>query len=173
MPEPAAHHPCRLNVIPDSAFCKRLSCLSMSINLFTLEAEPRRRESQGVISCSWWTIPQPVLLHPSPGAFPLNGSRTPSFFVCLRSPSCVFVDNSFFLLFQASRAPAPHDGRIIRERNRGPGWRIGSTDRFRFPSASCFVCLGRPSCVFVDNSFVCCFRQAPPLPPATGQIIRG
>ena len=56
-------------------------------------------------------------------------------------------------LFQASRAPAPHDGRIIRERNRQPGWPIGSTERLRFPSASGFVCLCRPSCVFVDNSF--------------------
>ena len=34
--------------------------------------------------------------------------------VSLRGPSCPFVDNSF-LLFQSSRAPAPHDGRIIRE----------------------------------------------------------
>ena len=31
------------------------------------------------------------------GAFPSSGSRTPSFFVCLRGPSCDFVDNSFFV----------------------------------------------------------------------------
>ena len=36
------------------------------------------------------------------GAFPLSGSRTWSFLVALRRPSCVFVDNSFFLLFQTS-----------------------------------------------------------------------
>ena len=65
----------------------------------------------------------------------------PSRLVALRRSSCVFVDNSFSSLFQTSRAPAPHDVRIIRERNRGPGWRIGSTERFRFPSASRFVCL--------------------------------
>ena len=38
---------------------------------------------------------------------------SPSFFVCLRGPSCVFVDSSFFLLFQASRhlegVPALYD----------------------------------------------------------------
>ena len=35
------------------------------------------------------------------GAFPLSGSRAPSFFVCLRGPSCNFVDSSFLSLFQA------------------------------------------------------------------------
>ena len=78
---------------------RKKSCLSMSISLFALEVDTRRRESQGVISCPRWTILQPVFLHPNPGAFPLGGSRTPSFFVSLRRPSCAFVDSSF--LFSA------------------------------------------------------------------------
>ena len=83
--------------------------------------------------------------------------------------------------FQASRAPAPHDERIIRERNRGPGWRIGSTEGCQLPSASHFVCLGRPSCLFVDSSFysvACsakpgCFRQFAPRSLAAALISNG
>ncbi len=75
------------------------------------------------------------------------------FAVPLRGYLCALVDNALNR-FQASLGPAPRDERIIRERNRGPGWPTGSTERFRFPSTSRFVCLGRPSCVFVDNSFL-------------------
>ena len=96
--------------------------------------------------------------------FPFLLSSWP--FVVLRVPSWITL---FFVVVSGTPRPRPHDGRIIRERNRGPGWRIGSTERFRLPSASRFVCLGRPSCAFVDNSFysvACsakpgCFRQSP------------
>ena len=70
------------------------------------------QKALGVISCSRWTLPQPVLLHPNPEAFPLSGSRTRSFFVCLRRPSCVFVDNSFA---------------VVSDKGRAAGWPVDSS----------------------------------------------
>ena len=88
---------------------------------------------------------------------------SPSFFVCLRGPSCAFVDNSFFLLFQTSWAPAPprrggsSEGETIGNRSslrdRGIPSRLNSTPWWPF------VVLRGPWWIsffwsFVDNSFV-------------------
>ena len=92
-------------------------------------------------------------------------SRQVSFFQSVPRSAATWAPD----LFQTSRAPAPHDGRIIRERNRRPGWSIGSTERLRFPSASRFVCLPGPWWSFVDNSFFLLIQMS--LPPPTGATI--
>ena len=89
---------------------------------------------------------------------------SPSCFVCLRGPSCPFVDNSFFVVSGKSRPRPPTTGRIIRERNRGPVWPIGSTERFRFPHrlASCvFVVLRAPSWITLFLLFQASRAPAP------------
>ena len=90
----------------------------------------------------------------------------PSRFVALRRPWCPFVDQSFFLLFQASRAPAlpPTGGSFERETGDPDdlsGARKGSGSPRRL--TSCVLVVLRVSSWI--TLFFCCFRQAAPPPP--------
>ena len=89
-----------------SRFLKKscASCSSMSINLLGLEADTRSWESQGVISCPWWTIPQPVSLHPSPGGVSIEWVKNTVF---LRVSSWIAL---FFCCFRPAGPAAPPGG---------------------------------------------------------------
>ena len=94
-----------------------------------------RTPTPGITGCPFLSLVDPSSTRfpsPEPGAFPLSGSRTPSFFVCLRCPSCNFVDSFFCRCFR--QVKVHHAFATLRSR-RGQSQRLGG------PSSS-FVCLG-------------------------------
>ena len=95
--------------MPSQPFPEKILCI-LCIHVNQSFCSGVRYPTPGITGCHFLSlvdVSQPVFLHPNRGAFPLNGSRTPSFFVCLRGPSCNFVDSSFVVVVSGKWRPRP------------------------------------------------------------------